>query len=329
MISLPSRFTGALVGLAVGDALGTTLEFRRPGSFEPIADMVGGGPFDLEPGQSTDDTSMALCLTESLVRCRGFDPVDQMWRYVRWYREGHFSCKGYCFDIGGTTRAALEAFERSGDPFSGSVSPDSAGNGSLMRLAPVPLAYYRHPDSAVSLAGESSRTTHGAAEAVDACRYFGGLLVGALNGVSKADLLGPLFEPRRGLWAEQPLAPNIARVASGSFRANAPSQIRGTGYVVQALEAALWAFHNSDDFASGALLAVNLGDDADTTGAIYGQIAGAFYGVDGIPSKWREKLFDRAVIEQLAAGLYTLSQNISDKSSDIPGSERLNVPAHQ
>ena len=105
-MELRDRYRGALLGLAVGDALGTTLEFKRPGSFAPITDMVGGGPFGLKPGQWTDDTSMALCLAESLVECRGFDPVDQLRRYCRWYREGHLSSTGRCFDIGNTTRAA-------------------------------------------------------------------------------------------------------------------------------------------------------------------------------------------------------------------------------
>src|SRR5262245_1557060 len=101
------RYRGSLLGLAVGDALGTTLEFTTPGSFRPIDDMIGGGPFELKPGQWTDDTSMALCLAESLVECKGFDPTDQMERYVRWFRKGHLSSVGRCFDIGGTTCAAL------------------------------------------------------------------------------------------------------------------------------------------------------------------------------------------------------------------------------
>src|SRR5437773_1164620 len=111
------RYRGSLLGLAVGDALGTTLEFKRPGTFEPIDDMVGGGPFGLQAGEWTDDTSMALCLAESLIECRGFDPNDQMKRYVRWWREGHLSSNGICFDIGNTVRRALVAFERSGKPF--------------------------------------------------------------------------------------------------------------------------------------------------------------------------------------------------------------------
>lgn len=109
-----NRYKGALLGLAVGDALGTTLEFRSPGTFEPITDMVGGGPFVLKPGEWTDDTSMALCLAESLIACGGSDEEDQLKRYLKWYRGGYYSCKGYCFDIGNTVRANLEYFERTG-----------------------------------------------------------------------------------------------------------------------------------------------------------------------------------------------------------------------
>jgi ADP-ribosyl-[dinitrogen reductase] hydrolase len=297
------RYRGALLGLAVGDALGTTLEFRRPGTFAPIADMVGGGPFRLRPGEWTDDTSMALCLAESLIECDGFDPVDQLRRYVRWRRDGHHSSTGRCFDIGMTVRTALARFEETGDPWCGSTDPYSAGNGSLMRLAPVPLFYAADPAQAVALAGASSRTTHGAREAVDACRYYGGLIVGALHGRSKTDLLAPGFEPIAGLWQSWPLAPAIAEIAAGSFAGREPPEIAGTGYVVRALEAALWAFARSTTFEDGALLAVNLGDDADTTGAIYGQLAGAHYGVDGIPSRWVDRLAARDTIDGLARAL--------------------------
>lgn len=301
------RSRGALLGLAVGDALGTTLEFKRPGSFEPITDMVGGGPFSLEPGEWTDDTSMALCLAESLVEKRGFDPLDQMQRYVRWRRDGHYSVKGYCFDIGNATSAALYRFERSGDPFSGSTDTHSAGNGSIMRLAPVPMAFADQPLEAIRLAAESSLTTHGARACVDACRYLAGLIVGAIVGVSKEELLVPGYTPSAGSWEADPLCDEVTEVAGGSYLRKAPPEIRGTGYVVDSLEAALWAFANSDSFEKGALLAVNLGDDADTTGAVYGQIAGAYYGATGIPSHWVEKLAMLEEIERLASELIVLA----------------------
>ncbi len=200
------------------DALGTTPEFKAPGTFEPLQDMVGGGPFDLQPGQWTDDTAMALCLAESLVAQQGFDPADQMQRYLRWYREGYLRSTGTCFDIGNTVSAALRRFEVSRAPFAGETAPRYGGNGSLMRLAPIPLAFIRDPGRAIHLVGEMLRTTHGAPEPVDACRYFAGLLVGALQGRSKEELLARLFSPVEGLWQRQPLAPRIAAVAAGTFR---------------------------------------------------------------------------------------------------------------
>jgi ADP-ribosyl-[dinitrogen reductase] hydrolase len=286
MPKLIDRYQGALLGLAAGDALGTTLEFKARGTFEPLASIVGGGPFGLRPGEWTDDTSMAMCLAESLVT-NGFDPLDQMRRYVRWWREGYWSSTGTCFDIGNTTAKALVRFERTGEPFAGATDPHAAGNGSLMRLAPVPLRYAKAPEAAIRYAAESSQTTHGAADAVDACRYFAGLLVGALGGVSKSELLSEWYQPPGVTWAASSLSPHIAAIAAGSFKTKTEHEIHATGYVVHTLEAALWAFHHSDNFRDGALRAVNLGDDADTTGAVYGQLAGAFYGVDAIPADWR------------------------------------------
>jgi len=301
------RFRGCLLGLAAGDALGTTLEFRPPGSFEPISDMVGGGPFDLQPGQWTDDTSMALCLATSLIERDGFDPMDQMQRYVRWVGEGYLSSTGTCFDFGRTVARALAKFIRYHDPYAGSTDPDTAGNGSLMRLAPVPMYFAAELTEAIDRAADSSRTTHAAHEAVDACRYYAGLLVGALRGVDKHTLLSPHYCPIDGFWERDPLVHEIDRVAAGSFRFLDPPDIKGTGYVVDALEAALWAFHNADDFRAGALLAVNLGDDADTTGAIYGQIAGAHYGAEAIPNSWRTKLTMLTEITTLADQLHDMA----------------------
>ncbi|NJN65659.1 MAG: ADP-ribosylglycohydrolase family protein [Chloroflexaceae bacterium] len=299
-----TRYRGALCGLAAGDALGTTLEFKAPGSFEPLTDLVGGGPFRLRPGEWTDDTSMALCLAESLVEKRGFDARDQMERYVRWMNEGYYSARGVCFDIGTTTRGSLRRFIRTGDPYAGPTDPDTAGNGSLMRLAPVPLFSARSPDQAIAMAGESSRTTHGAATAIDACRYFGGLLVGAVTGASKEALLSERFSPVPGSWETHPLHPEIDEIAAGSFRHRNPPDIQGSGYVVRTLEAALWAFFHTSTFREGALLVVNLGNDADTTGAVYGQLAGAFYGETGIPPEWRGKLALRETIVSLADRIF-------------------------
>lgn len=297
------RARGCLLGLAVADAVGTTLEFRRPGTFVPINDMVGGGPFNLQAGQWTDDTSMALCLAASLVE-KGFDPADQIQRYERWHKEGYMSSNGRCFDIGNTVRQALDHYEQTGNPWAGSTHPHSAGNGSIMRLAPVPIYYHRHPATAIARAGESSRTTHGADAAVDACRYLAALILGALQGETKVTLLSPFYTPLPNYWQKHPLMPDIAAIAAGSFKEKQPPDIKGTGYVVHSLEAALWAFHQSNNFREGCLLAANLGDDADTTAAVFGQIAGAYYSESGIPIEWRTKVTMHDEIVTLAEQLY-------------------------
>ena len=301
------RYKGALLGLATGDALGTTLEFKSPGTFEPIEDIVGGGPFGLKAGQWTDDTSMALCLAESLIERKDFDPRDQVERYVRWWRKGHLSSTGECFDIGGTTSSALTRFENGGDPYAGIDAPNTAGNGSIMRLAPVPLFFAEDPEKGIKMAAESSLTTHGAETCVDACRYLAALIVGAVRGAGKDELLSTLYTPVPNYWQKHPLCEEIDAIAAGSFRNNNPPQIKGTGYVVKSLEAALWAFYHSTTFRDGALLAVNLGDDADTTGAVYGQLAGAHYGVSGIPQTWLSLLAQHDLIEDFAERIHSLS----------------------
>lgn len=208
------RYRGCLLGLAAGDALGTTLEFSQPGTFEPLTDMVGGGPFNLTVGGWTDDTSMALCLAESLVTRRDFDPIHQLETYCRWEGEGHLSVKGYCFDIGRTTMTALINFRQTKQPFCGDTSPHSAGNGSLMRLAPAPLAFAGDPAKAINLAGESSRTTHGAAECVEACRYFAGLLLAAISGMSKAQILNNNYEPAMAHFLRTRLTGKVSAIAA-------------------------------------------------------------------------------------------------------------------
>jgi ADP-ribosyl-[dinitrogen reductase] hydrolase len=293
--SQSSHYRGCLLGLACGDAVGVAAEFKPRGTFEPVTDMIGGGAFRLRPGEWTDDTSMALCLAESLIERKRFDARDQMERYVRWWKKGHLSSNGRCFDIGDTTRAALTRFLETRDPFSGSTHPRTAGNGSLMRLAPVAMYFAPDHAAAVHHAGESSKTTHGAAEAVDACRCYAALLTTALAGGSKAEILATP--------APDALAPKIAEIATGAYRDKAEPEIESTGYVVHALEAALWCFERTESYEDAVLEATNLGYDADTTAAICGQVAGAHYGVEGIPEAWRERVAMREEIEAMADGL--------------------------
>ncbi|MCC4621132.1 ADP-ribosylglycohydrolase family protein [Xanthomonas cassavae CFBP 4642] len=295
-----ARFRGCLLGLAVGDALGTTLEFQVPGSFTPIDDMHGGGPFALRAGQWTDGTSMALCLAHSLLHRQGFDPFDQMNRYCNWYQHGYLSSTGGCFDIGNTVRQALERYLDGGPAFSGSADPRAASNGSLMRLAPVAMYYAHRPDELGDRAADSSRTTHAAAEALDACRLFAAQVRAALLGATRAQVLRTFCE---GM-----VSPAVRALAARDHAAVPAAQIRGTGYVVDALSAALWCFATTETFADAVLRAANLGDDADTTAAICGQLAGAFYGVEGIPVAWRERVQDAAEIMAVADRLHAAAQ---------------------
>ncbi len=292
-----TRFRGCLLGLAAGDAVGTTVEFKARGTFEPVSGMDGGGPFGLKAGQWTDDTSMALCLATSLVETGRFDADDQMARYLRWWREGYLSSTGACFDIGNTVSSALQRYRRSGEPFSGSTDPYTAGNGCIMRLAPVPMFYWRSRRSAMDYAAESSRTTHGAQECLDACRLFCAILLDALAGEAKEEVL--FGELDFDLKSEK-----LATIDKGSYRTKPREEIRGSGYVVESLEAALWCFFNSSSFEEAILTAANLGDDADTTAAICGQVAGAYYGEGGIPDDWLDKLTMREEISRLADRLW-------------------------
>ena len=291
------RYQGCLLGLAVGDALGTTLEFKPRGTFEPRDDMVGGGCFDLEPGQWTDDTSLALCLAESLIEKKGFDPYDQMKKYLLWYRTGYLSSTGYAFDIGGTTKAALNSFEKTGEPFSGPTDPRSSGNGSLMRLAPVPMFFFPDREAMIFYAGESSRTTHGSQACIDACRLFASILFNAFSGMDKERVL---FDHDVNIVQ----SPAIREMASGAYRNKTEDRIQGSGYVVKSLEAALWCFYATDSFRDAVLKAANLGDDADTTAAICGQVAGAYYGFQKIPGIWVNKVVKKEEIIEYSRNLY-------------------------
>ena len=292
-MELAARNRGCLLGLACGDAVGTTVEFRDRGSFPPVTDMAGGGPFDLPIGAWTDDTSMALCLASSLVELGRFDPTDQMQRYCRWYLNGYLSSTGSCFDIGLTVRGALERFQKSGDPWAGSTDPRSAGNGCIMRLAPVPMFYFPDASEAAKWSGESSRTTHGSAECIESCQLLAKMICAALSGASKEEVLFG-HEP------SQFQCPKVRAIAAGDYRSKHVDAISGSGYVIHCLEASAWSFWQSSSFKEAVLLAVNLGDDADTTGAVCGQIAGAFYGDVGIPAHWLSQLVMLDEIRTLA-----------------------------
>lgn len=279
--SIRDRAIGALLGLAVGDAVGTTLEFSQRDTQPRVVDMVGGGPFGLQPGQWTDDTAMALALADSLAASDELDCRDLMDRFLRWWQHGEYSCTGRCFDIGSTIRQALGRYRQTGDPLSGSTNPWTAGNGSLMRLAPVALRFWHDRARLRSTATQQSRTTHATAEAVDACRAFSDLLADAIAGKPRTDVLASRsFEG----------ADAIARILGGSWRGRARNEIPSTGYVVHTLEAACWSVARTANFEDAILLAANLAHDADTVAAVTGQLAGALYGRSGIPEAWLDQI---------------------------------------
>ncbi|CAF0987225.1 unnamed protein product [Adineta steineri] len=334
------RIKGSLIGLAVGDALGASVEFR-PRQYlleHPVHDMKSGGTWGLNAGQWTDDTSMALCLASSLISRKGFNAYDQMVRYKWWHKHGYLSSTGQCFDIGNATRASIEEFYRrqnelkrkykihtdlevdqlpvellTKENFNVYCSRQGvAGNGALMRLAPVPLFYYQVPSLAVDLSGKSGLLTHGDNVAADACRYYGALIVAAVRGESKEKLLDEYFYDHHyeDWFKTQPLHETIVNIARGSFkkRRGYDDGIRGKGHIVWTLEAALWAFWSTKSFDEGALAAVNLGDDTDTTAAIYGQLAGAFYGhivwtlEAALWAFWSTKSFDEGALAAVNLG---------------------------
>lgn len=291
-----SRFRGCFLGLAVGDAIGAPREFYKRGTFEPLTDMIGGGAHRIQPGQWTDDTSMALCLATSLVEKGGFDPDDQMQRYCRWEEEGYLTSTGYCFGKGRTVAAALRRYRLDGNPYAGISDPMSAGNGCIMRLAPIPIYYFPDLDATERFAIDRSRTTHGTAECIDACRLFARMIHRALRGESKESVLLGDTETFVG-------EPRLVDIARGTYRNKPISDIRGSAYVSESLEAALWAFHTTESFADAVLAAANLGHDADMTAAVCGQVAGAFYGEQAIPPRWIELLALRDEISRLADAL--------------------------
>lgn len=301
------RRRGALVGLAVGDALGAAVEFHRPGTFRPVVGYRDGGPHHLNPGEWTDDTSMALALADSL-GSGGWNLDDQACRYVKWRRNGVYSVNGLCFDVGVTTSAALLRFEIDRDArTSGDPSESAAGNGSIMRLAPVPIRYADlYPakvDELARLAAESSLPTHASLPCTSACRYLAAVVAALIQGEPREAVLAADWPPLLRLDAADPLHPLIRDVALGSYRRKAPPEIRGSGWVVESLEAALWAFHDASSFEEAVLKAVNLGDDADTTGAVCGQLAGAFWGEAAITPALRQGLARMDMIEAALAGL--------------------------
>ena len=289
------RSRGALLGLACSDCVGSSVEFMPRGSFPLMTDMVGGGIFKLPVGAFTDDTSLALCLGTSILD-KGFDLEDQIKRYTLWYEFGFFSSTGKCFDIGQTTLEALERYQETGNPRSGGTGEMTAGNGSLVRIAPVAIRYLHNPKQALELCVEQSLTTHAHNECLMTCQIFGEILIRALQGKSKNEILESILPDLH-------LTTRLRGIADGKYKSMGVDEISSSGYVVSSLEAALYCFWKTSSFEECVLKAANLAEDADSVSALAGQLAGAFYGHDAIPSGWIKKLVMGQEIGELAEDL--------------------------
>ncbi|HEX5328053.1 MAG TPA: ADP-ribosylglycohydrolase family protein [Acetobacteraceae bacterium] len=289
------RAIGCFLGLAVGDAIGGAVEFKPRDSFPPVTDMAGGGPFSLAPGEWTDDTTMALCLAQSLLECGTVDQDDLMTRFRGWLERGENTVRGTCFDIGATTRAAIQSYVATGFAAAGSEEGNTAGNGSLVRLAPLAIFAAGNREGAEFLAQKQSRTTHGAWECLDACKLFISQLLDALSGADKEGAT------RQRVMS---LSSKLLFISAGEWKHKTREQIHSSGYVVHTLEAALWSVWQTDNFRDAVLLAANLGDNADSAAAVAGQLAGALYGAKTIPSAWLRRLAWRDRIEKMAKALF-------------------------
>jgi ADP-ribosylglycohydrolase len=299
--TLRERFQGALLGLAVGDSLAVHTQFRKPGTFPAIGDVLGGGPFDLPRGAWTDDTAMALLLAESLLEREGFDANDQVQRYARWQREGHGSATGQCVGISANVARSLATALYKRQPFSGSHDPQQLDKDPLSRVAPTVMYFFADSTAAVMRSAEAARTTAQAPMVLDCVRLLAAMVRQALAGRDKAAVL----RPARESWVSANTRPEVLAIYEGSYSQRMPPEITGSGHIVQALEAALWAFHRSETFREGALLAANLGWDSDVVTSVYGQLAGAYHGVSAIPGIWRNSLMKNEVIIETADRLLT------------------------
>jgi ADP-ribosylglycohydrolase len=299
--TLRDRFQGALLGLAVGDALAAHTQFRKPGSFQPVGDLLGGGPFDLPRGAWSDDTAMALLVAESLLKREGFDAHDQVQLFSRWQREGYGSATGQCVGISASVARALATALYRRQWLSGSHDPDQLDKDPLSRIAPVVMYFFADSAATIAKSVEVARVTAQAPMVLDCVRLFAAMIRLALAGRDKSTVL----RPPRDTWASMNVRNEVLSIYEGSYARRSPPEITGGGNILQALEAALWAFHKAESFREGALLAANLGRDSDVVAAAYGQLAGAYHGVSAIPGIWRNSLMKNEVVIETADKLLT------------------------
>ncbi|KAI4199476.1 MAG: hypothetical protein LQ350_004617 [Teloschistes chrysophthalmus] len=317
--STASRIRGSLYGVAICDALGGPVEFSRRGSFPPVTHLLYCPHFHLPPGCWTDDTSMTFCLAQSLVDKKGqFDLGDQVWNYLKWASDGYMSSIGRCFDIGNATRTALGIwnvkFARFGKPARVRAWQESidyelkkkvhCGNGSLMRVSPIGLVYHKDPQKAMDYAAASSQVTHPYPTNAEACKIYTKLIASTFSNLGKVDLASIVADWQ---FEDPDLKARFEKYGKlEDWQQVQEEAISSSGYVVHTLEASLWAFFSTESFEEGGIKAVNLGDDADTVGAIYGGIAGAYYGSEALPKRWLDGLQARDVLDPVVDGVVAL-----------------------
>ena len=286
------RMSGCFYGCAVGDALGIFLEFKGRDVFPTVTEMLPSKQHGICAGSWTDDTSMMLCLAASMAANRGSpNGYSELAHYLEWFNNGYLSVNGICFDIGRTVRHALWKYEDTGNPVADTTDEGDQGNGSLMRIAPVPIFCWNDPDKSFDYGSATSQTTHAHENCNNICGIFSYIAVTAIQGGTKEAMLEDLKK-----WP-QISDPEVQSILAGDFLKKSRDQIKSSGYVVDTFEAALWAFFTTDTFEEGAILAVNLADDSDTVGAVYGTLAGAYYGFEAIPERWLKALQGRKYLD--------------------------------
>lgn len=294
-----NKAKGSLYGLYIGDALGAPLEFVSVDHDEdPVLKEYGsGGVHRISKGEWTDDTSMALALMHSLTN-NGFDLKDQIEKYINWQQHGYYSSRTYCFDIGITTISSLNKYKRTGDPYAGSEVYNTAGNGSLMRLAPVPLYYYNEGlERMIDYSVESSKTTHQNKMVLDCIKYFVIIFERIMNNEKNKDSIIKLTKEdinKYNIESEE----FIDFFINDNILEKKYKELNPEGFVIYSLIVSIWCFYHTNSFSEAIIKAVNLGGDSDTNGAITGQLAGAFYGYNSIPNKFKKGLYRKDVLEK-------------------------------
>ncbi len=298
--ALGDRLRGALLGIAVGEALGAPADYLTADQiverYGIITDMVGGGCHGLEPGETTDATAMMLCLAESLADVGGFDAEDVMDRYLAWF-------DSVPLDMSLAVRTSLLSY-RSGTPWDLAsrraheiLGGPTAGNGSLMRCAPLAMRYLNDPETRRATTQRESTLTHFDRLAGASCVAFNDLLAAAVHDELREQL--PIIA--EAMMDEDKRVSATLREAVEAE----PEEIQSSAFVLDTLCAAVWSVLRTHSFEDALVLAVNLGGDADTVAAVTGALAGAVHGETGIPSRWLERVcvYERvvAVADRLTA----------------------------